>query len=127
MGYEKKLNLDLLNQKKGFEISKMSNTNNDLEIECYTKIIDFFKSQPSNKEAIEIWKNKSLIELMKVLERTKNKELVQNAIIMLISLFEQLPPDLYNNRGINTNSINEKQKKAYLELLKSEFLNEIPL
>ncbi|MFW9946659.1 MAG: hypothetical protein ACFFDX_07500 [Candidatus Odinarchaeota archaeon] len=104
----------------------MTSANDELELEYYTKIINFFKSQPSNKDSIEIWKNKSFIELMKVLERTKNKKLVQNAIILIISLFEQLPPDLYNNRGINANFISKKDKKSYLSVLKSEFIDEIP-
>ncbi|MFX0025452.1 MAG: hypothetical protein ACFE8M_03495 [Candidatus Hermodarchaeota archaeon] len=104
----------------------MSAANDEFELEYYTKIINFFKSQPSNKESVEIWKNKSFIELMKVLERTKNKELVQNAIILIISLFGQLPPDLYNNRGINANFISKKDKKSYLSLLKSEFMDEMP-
>jgi hypothetical protein len=104
----------------------MSNANDELELKYYTKIINFFKSQPSSKESIEIWKSKSFIELMKVLERTKNKQLVKNAIILIISLFEQLPSDLYNNRGKNANLINKKDKKSYLSLLKSEFMDEIP-
>ncbi|MFX1269161.1 MAG: hypothetical protein ACFFAK_14470 [Promethearchaeota archaeon] len=104
----------------------MPATNDEFELEYYTKIINFFKSQPSNKESIEIWKSKSFIELMKVLERTKNKELVQNAIILIISLFEQLPPDLYANRGMNVNLIKKKDKKSYLSVLKSEFIDEIP-
>jgi len=104
----------------------MSSTNDEFELEYYTKIINFFKNQPSNKESVEIWKTKSFIELMKVLERTQNKELVQNAIILIISLFEQLPPDLYNNRGKNVNFINKKDKKSYLSVLKAEFLDEIP-
>lgn len=105
----------------------MSTTNNDLEIEYYTKILNFFKNQPSTEEAVEIWKNKSLIELMKVLERTENKELAKNAIIILISLFERMPPDLYNNRGKNANLIDKKDKELYLKLMKSEFLNETHL
>jgi len=104
----------------------MSHANDEIELEYYTKIIDFFKTQPSNRESIEIWKSKSFIELMKMLERTKNKGLVQNAIILIISLFEQLPPDLYNNRGMNANFINKKDKKSYLSVLKSEFIDEIP-
>ncbi|MFW9783922.1 MAG: hypothetical protein ACFFFB_16675 [Candidatus Heimdallarchaeota archaeon] len=101
----------------------MSTTNNDLEMDFYIKIINFFKNQPSTDETIEIWKDNSLIELMKVLERTENKKIIQNAIILLISLFEQIPPDLYNNKGRNSKLIDEKEKKAYLNLMKSEFLD----
>ena len=39
----------------------MSAANDELELEYYTKIINFVKSQPSNKESVEIWKNKVAI------------------------------------------------------------------
>lgn len=105
-------------------MAKKTINNNDFEMNYYTRIINFFKNLPSSKDTIEIWKDKSLVELMKVLERTKNKEFVQNAIIILISLFEQMPPDLYNNRGKDANLIGEKEKKAYLNLMKSEFIDQ---
>lgn len=105
-------------------MTKKSIPNNDFEMNYYTKIINFFKNLPSSKDTIEIWKYKSLVELMKVLERTKNKQFIQNAIIILISLFEQMPPDLFNNRGKDANLIDEKEKKSYLNLMKSEFIDQ---
>ena len=103
-----------------------SNNNDNYELDYYIGIIDFFQNQNTNRETTEIWKNKSLIELMKVLKRTRNKEFVKNAIILILSLFEEIPPDSYNNRGMKANSLSNSDKVSYVNLLKSEFINEVP-
>ncbi len=94
----------------------------DLEIECYSKIIDFFQKEKINQEETEIWKSQSIIELMNYLERTHNRTLVTNALILLLSLFEDIPPDTYNNRGVNINRLSEREKRSLMEDLKEEFL-----
>ena len=104
----------------------MSNTNGDYELDYYLSIIDFFQNQDTNRETTEIWKNKSFIQLMKVLKRTRRKEFVKNAIILILSLFDELPPDSYNNKGIKVNSLESEDKISYVNLLKSEFINDVP-
>jgi hypothetical protein len=104
----------------------MSNTNGDYELDYYLSIIDFFQNQDTNRETTEIWKNKSFIQLMKVLKRTRRKEFVKNAIILILSLFDELPPDSYNNKGIKVNSLESEDKLSYVNLLKSEFINDVP-
>ena len=106
----------------------MSRSKNDdsYELDYYLSIIDFFQNQNTDRETTEIWKNKSFIELMKVLKRTRKKELVKNAIILILSLFDEIPPDSYNTRGIKANSISDGDKPSYVNLLKSEFINEVP-
>ncbi len=104
----------------------MSNTNGDYELDYYLSIIDFFQNQDKNRETTEIWKNKSFIQLMKVLKRTRRKEFVKNAIILILSLFDELPPDSYNNKGIKVNSLESEDKISYVNLLKSEFINDVP-
>jgi len=104
----------------------MSNNNDNNELDYYLSIIDFFQNQDSNRETTEIWRNKSFIQLMKVLKRTRNKEFVKNAIILILSLFDELPPDMYNSRGIKVNSLTNSDKLSYVNLLKSEFANDIP-
>ena len=66
--------------------------------------------------------NHSLIELMKIFKRTKNREMITNAIILILSLFEDIAPDNYNNLGVNTNEIPYKDKHNLIEHLKQEFL-----
>ncbi|MFX0047734.1 MAG: hypothetical protein ACFE8G_06140 [Candidatus Hermodarchaeota archaeon] len=104
----------------------MSNNNESYELDYYLNIIDFFQNQDTNRETRELWRNKSFIQLMKVLKRTRKKELVKNAIILILSLFDELPPDSYNNRGVKPDSLTNSDKLSYVNILKSEFINDIP-
>ena len=101
---------------------KINNNCDEFELDCYLKIIDFFKNKKVNKEKTEIWKSQSLIKLMNFLDRSKNKTLVANAIILILSLFEDIPPDTYNNRGVDVNRISEKDRRSLISELKDEFL-----
>ena len=105
---------------------RMSNTNNEKELNCYLEIIEFFQHQSQDPESIELWKDKSIMELMKVLKRTNNKLLIRNALILMITLFEHLPPDLFNNKGINTKILNKEDKESLKSILRTEFINEVP-
>ena len=104
----------------------MSNNSDNYELDYYLSIIEHFQNQDTNRETTEIWKNKSFIQLMKVLKRTRNKVFVKNAIILILSLFDKMPPDFYSSRGIQVNSLTNSEKLSYVNLLKSEFANDIP-
>lgn len=104
----------------------ISNSSDNSELEYYISIIDFFQNQNTNRQTAELWKNKSFIELMKVLKRTRKKEFVKNAIILILSLIDQMPPDTYNKGGIKVNSLINEDKLSYIDILKSEFINDIP-
>ncbi|MBY9016698.1 MAG: hypothetical protein KGD68_13475 [Candidatus Lokiarchaeota archaeon] len=106
-------------------MNKSDNCDNS-EFEYYSSIIEFFQNQNANRETIEIWKSKSLIKLMKVLERSSKKEFVKNAILVILSLFDENPPDIYNCRGKNVNSIDNGEKRSYKSILKTEFIDELP-
>jgi len=99
---------------------------NEYELEYYDKILEFFQNRDNNMETAEIWRSKTIIELMKVLERTKNREMVKNALLLIISLYQELPPDGYNDRGVNSDSLDDEQKALFLSELKSEFESELP-
>jgi len=101
---------------------KINNSYDEFELDCYLKIIDFFQHKKVDKEKTEIWKSQSLIELMDFLDRSKNKTLVANALILILSLFEDIPPDIYNNRGVDINRISEKDRRFLISKLKEEFL-----
>ncbi len=107
-------------------IMKVSNISGDYELDYYLSILDFFKNHNTNRETAEIWKDKSFIELMKVLKRTSKKEFVKNAIILILSLIDQIPPDTNINKGIETNSLTKEDKLSYVNILKSEFINDLP-
>ncbi|MEJ2277587.1 MAG: hypothetical protein P8Y70_07545 [Candidatus Lokiarchaeota archaeon] len=91
------------------------------EIDCYEKILDFFQENKFKKKKIELWKNKTFIALMKKLEKTQNRVLVKNAIILMISLFDNIPPDIYNNRGIDIDLLSKADKSNLYTKLKEEF------
>ena len=104
----------------------MSNNNDNYELEYYLEIIDYFQNQDLDSQTTEIWKNKSFIELMKVLKRTKKKEFVKNAIILILTLFEKLPPESFNSRGTEVDSLSDGDKLSYVNILKTEFVNDLP-
>ncbi|MFW9896616.1 MAG: hypothetical protein ACFFD7_12495 [Candidatus Thorarchaeota archaeon] len=101
---------------------KICENKEDLELDCYLKILDYFQKEKGNKENTEIWKDHTFIKLMKLLEQKKNKELVTNAIILILSLFEDIPPDTYNNRGVDISRISHEDRKSLIAGLEEEFL-----
>ncbi len=101
---------------------KICKDKDDLELDCYLKILDYFQEDKINKENTEIWKSRSFIELMKLLEEKKNRDLVTNAIILILSLFDDIPPDTYNNRGVDIKRISLEDKKSLIAGLEEEFL-----
>jgi hypothetical protein len=104
----------------------ISNNSDNFELDYYLNIIDFFQNQNKNRETAEIWKDKSFIELMKVLKRTRKKEFVKNSIILILSLIDQMPPDTYNKKGIKVNSLINGDRRSYINILQSEFIDDIP-
>ena len=104
----------------------ISNNSDNSELDYYLSIIDFYQNQNINRETAELWKDKTFIELMKVLKLTRKKEFVKNAIILILSLIDQMPPDTYNKRGIIVNSLTNGDKLSYVNILQSEFIDDIP-
>ena len=101
---------------------KINTNSEDFELEFYLKIVDYFQDDNISREKREIWKNQSIIQLMNLLKRTQNRTFVTNALIFLLSLLEDNPPDIYSNRGHNVNCISDKDKKALILELENEFL-----
>ena len=101
---------------------KININSDELEIDYYLQILDYFQKEKISREEIEIWKDHSIIKLMKYLKRSHNRVLVTNALILLLSLFENIPPDTYNNRGVDIDRISELDKRSIIENLKNEFL-----
>ena len=93
-----------------------------MEIDCYTKILNFFESHRYNRQKTDIWKSQSLITLMEKLTRTQDRRMVKNAIILLISLFDDHPPDILNNRGVHVNRLRGKDREIVISQLKDEFI-----
>lgn len=93
------------------------------ELEFYTKILNTYQKEDMSRQEKEMWKNKTYVKLMKILERTNNINVVRNSLILILTLFENIPPDLFNNRGINIELLSEGDKDKLFEQLKEEFSN----
>lgn len=95
--------------------------NNHLEIENYAKILNRFKENASNHSLDETWEYQSYIKLAEILERNQNKNIFSNSIIIMVALFGDLPPDVFNSIGKKINKISKNDKNIALKILKNEF------
>ena len=112
---------------RGMKLKSSQITNED---EAYDQILEFFHRKDRNPFLTEIWKDQTYVNLMSFLEqnlenhvRLRNYKLVQNAIILILSLFHNLPPDRFNYVGRDVHSMSEQEKFNVLSMLKEEFLD----
>ena len=101
----------------------MAQDNNDLEIEYYAQIIEYFEEQTDPNE-LELWKYKKLIKLMEELKQTKQtEEKIKNTIIIMHALFDKTEtPDEYTSRGSQITELSENDKKLCHAHLKKALL-----
>jgi hypothetical protein len=104
-------------------MSHATNGNVSINDDCYDQILHYFKEQFPRKEDLEqeIWKNKAYIRLMELLKKSDDKQKIRNAIILILTLFEDLPPDIFNTRGDNLKNLKTQEKNQLKSLLKQEF------
>jgi len=95
------------------------------EEDYYNKILDFFQHN-QDRESIELWRDKSLMELMKILKLTRNKQFVKNALILILALYNSNPIDYYNYSGTSVEFIDKKDKANMISILETEFTEEYP-
>ena len=93
------------------------------EVDCYTKIINLFLKIGKDPISIETWKDKAIVKIMNVLKDPQNKRWVQNALIILLSLFDDTSPDLYSSMGEKVKRLSDKEKQKVISKLKEEFKN----
>jgi len=55
-----------------------------------------------------------------MLNEDQNKKLVQNALILIIALFEDYQPDLILEKGKDINEISNQERKILGEILRGE-------
>jgi hypothetical protein len=94
------------------------------EDELYDKILELFSEEKKNPNLRDLLKTRSIIELMKRLNKKKNKELAKNAIIVLISLFDDYPPDIFGNIGVDIESLTDEERETAISKLKEIFLED---
>ena len=94
------------------------------EDELYDKILDLFSKEKKNPNLRVLLGARSIIELMKRMNNSKNKEVAKNAIIVLISLFDDYPPDIFDNIGADLESLSEEEREEAMEKLKEIFIKD---
>ena len=101
----------------------MAQDNNDIDIEHYVEIIEYFEAE-SDPEEQELWKYKTLIKLMEELKQARHvQERIKNSIIIMNALFDKNEsPDEFTSRGINTTDLSNEDKEIFHTHLKKELL-----
>ena len=88
---------------------------------CYDKILDCYIKHRRNPVKKQMCKNRSIYWLMERLRKRNDRQIVQNALLIVLSLFEDIPPDLYSNIGKDIGSLsNERDKDDVISELKKE-------
>ena len=94
------------------------------ESELFTKIINIFLEKGEKPNLKEISKHKSIIDLMDGLKSTHNKELAKNALILLLNLYDDYPPDLFSTLGDEIEALSDADRDEAMDKLKDIFLHE---
>jgi hypothetical protein len=103
---------------------------NKLKMDCIVNILDFYNRKSKDEEIdlsqfSKVYLSNLLIKIMKNFNsgRTNDSEL-KNCLILLVNLFSNNEsPDNYNHRGKSTQDLENNERAAYKEILKSEFLS----
>jgi hypothetical protein len=94
------------------------------EVVCYDKILNCYLKHKGNRSMIEMCKNRSIIRLMDKLRQRNDRRLVQNTLLLVLSLYDDHPPDLYSSLGKDVDTLNDKkEKRELLSELKKEFIS----
>jgi hypothetical protein len=104
---------------------KGNNNNNISELDCYDIILDYFQHNKDSPVEQELWKNKAYITLIRLWAKGKiNAHNAQNLFILLINLFEDIPPDIFNSLGRSLqNTEDSENKKKFKQILKREIMS----
>jgi hypothetical protein len=92
------------------------------ELDCYDIILNYFQNNTDSASEREVWKNKAYLKLVELWKNGKiNTHNTRNLFLLLLNLFEELPPDIYNSLG---KPLKEKEKsenkRKFKQILKRE-------
>ena len=94
------------------------------DVACYDKILDCYLKHKRNPIKKEMCKNRSIYWLMEKLRKRNDREVVQNALLIVLSLFDDTPPDLYSNIGKEIKSLSDNgEKDKVISELKKELIS----
>lgn len=88
----------------------------DFDKKLFKAIFDsYFKFNYSNNK-ITLWLCNTLMRLMNLLEATKNKALIKDAIIIALNLMKEIPLDPYefNTKDLKNMTLNNQIEAKFL-------------
>ena len=88
------------------------------EEEFYNQIFDKFVKLSSDLDKIEVWKDRFFIDLMLKLKQEHDVDFVQNALVVIMALFEDHLKDGYYRKSKNAKKLAESAKLELIEDLK---------
>ena len=88
------------------------------EEEFYNQIFDKFIELSSDPDKIEVWKDRFFIDLMHRLKQEHDVDFVQNALVVIMALFEDHLKDEYYRKSENAKKLTESAKLELIEDLK---------
>lgn len=93
------------------------------ESSCYSKIIDcYLENRGKGSIKKEYYKSKSIIKIIKQSQCRNDLNFVKNALILILSLYDDHPADVYSNFGNDIKQCNQLEKKVLLSQLKKELI-----
>ncbi len=99
-------------------------------MDCVASILDFYNNKSKDEEIDlshfnKVWLSNLLIKIMKNFNKGRTNDLeLQNCLILLVNLFSNDDsPDFYNKKGKNVRELLDDDRSNYIDILKSEFLN----
>ena len=93
---------------------------NDYESEFYNEITFQILKFSNDRQKILHFICHKIIELMQILNNDKNKKFVQNALILIIALFNDYQPDFILKRGKDINELSNQEREKIDEILRKE-------
>ena len=93
------------------------------EGEFYDHLFHNFYSLRNESNQIEIWKNRQITELMKNLHNRDDSRFIQNALIVIMALFDEYLKDSFHLKSKNIKELNDGKKETVISILKDEIFS----
>ena len=93
------------------------------EGEFYDHLFQSFYSLRHESNEIELWKNQRITELMKNLHNKDDSRFIQNALIVIMALFDEYLMDSFHFQSKNMKELNDGKKKTVISILKDEIFS----
>ena len=93
------------------------------EGEFYDQLFQNFSSLRNDSSKIELWKNQQITELMKTIRDKDNSAFIQNALIVIMALFDEYLIDSFHLKSKSIEELNDGTKETVNSILKEELFS----